>query len=54
MNLSPIARRRLAQFRRNKRGFYALIIVAILFVLSRSATCDIVNLRIEPLIQKTA
>lgn len=27
---------------------------AILFVLSRSANCDIVNLRIEPLIQKTA
>ena len=27
---------------------------AILFVLGRSATCDIVNLRIEPLIQKTA
>ncbi|HJO65253.1 MAG TPA: SDR family oxidoreductase [Sphingomonas sanguinis] len=27
---------------------------AILFVLGRSANCDIVNLRIEPLIQKTA
>ena len=27
---------------------------AIVFVLTRSATCDIVNLRIEPLIQKTA
>jgi 3-hydroxy acid dehydrogenase / malonic semialdehyde reductase len=27
---------------------------AILFVLSRSANCDVVNLRIEPLIQKTA
>ncbi len=27
---------------------------AILFVLSRSPSCDIVNLRIEPLIQKTA
>ena len=27
---------------------------AILFVLTRSATCDVVNLRIEPLLQKTA
>ncbi len=27
---------------------------AILFVLTRSRTCDVVNLRIEPLIQKTS
>jgi 3-hydroxy acid dehydrogenase/malonic semialdehyde reductase len=32
----------------------AEIAEAILFVLTRSAACDIVNLRIEPLLQKTA
>lgn len=32
----------------------AEIAEAILFVLTRSASCDIVNLRIEPLLQKTA
>ena len=33
MRLSPLAKRRLAQFRQNKRGFYALWLVALLFLL---------------------
>jgi len=34
INLSPIAKRRVAQFKRNKRGYYASIIFAILFFVS--------------------
>ncbi len=34
MNLSPIAERRIQQFKRNKRGYYSAIIFAVLFFVS--------------------
>jgi len=34
MNLSPITRRRIAQFKRNKRGYYSAIVFLVLFFIS--------------------
>ena len=51
MNLSPLNQRRIANFKANKRGYYALWLFLILFIFRTILICTVIRIHIELVIR---